>query len=289
MINVLITGVNSYVGNSFEQYVLGDENYNVDKISVRGNDWESADFSKYDVVLHVAGIAHSDSGKISPERAKLYYEVNADLTEKLAIKCKNEDVKQFIYMSSMIIFGSSSKIGKIKIITKDTDPKPENAYGDSKLQAELKLSPLNDDKFAVCIIRPPMIYGKGSKGNYPTLSKYAKKLPVFPNVVNQRSMLYVENLCEFIKLMMQNNEQGVFMPQNEVYTNTSNMVKLIAETSGNKLVLTKMFNWGLYAVSGIAGVVNKVFGSLVYDMELSEYKEDYRVVKFEESIRRTEV
>ena len=55
-----------------------------------------------------------------------------------------------------------------------------------------------------------MIYGKGSKGNYPELSKLAQKLPLFPNIKNERSVLYIENLASFVKLMIDNNENGTF-------------------------------------------------------------------------------
>ncbi|MFI3227933.1 MAG: NAD-dependent epimerase/dehydratase family protein [Clostridia bacterium] len=288
MKKVLITGANSYIGTSFEKYVSQNDSFLVDTIDMIDGSWENSDFSEYDTVFHVAGIAHSDSGKISEEKAKLYYSVNTDLTEKVAIKCKKDGVSQFIYMSSMIVYGASSKMGEIKMIDDKTVPKPENAYGDSKLQAEIKLNRLVDDSFKVVILRPPMIYGKGSKGNYPVLSKYAKKLPIFPNVDNQRSMLYIENLCEFIKLMVENEEQGTFMPQNSSYTKTSEMVKVIADVSGNNIILTRIFNLPLRLISPIVGVVNKVFGSLAYDMSISEYEKEYRVVGFNESIKRTE-
>ncbi|MBO1915018.1 NAD-dependent epimerase/dehydratase family protein, partial [Microvirga sp. 3-52] len=90
------------------------------------------------------------------------------------------------------------------IIDMYTTPAPSNFYGDSKLQAENQIKSLNEDSFKVVILRPPMIYGKGSKGNYPKLAKAARKLPVFPNIDNQRSMLHIDNLCEFMKLMIDN-------------------------------------------------------------------------------------
>ena len=141
--------------------------------------------------------------------------------EKEANKAKEAEVKQFIFMSSMIVYSGCETTH----ITKDTKPKAENFYGDSKLQADLKLQEMNDDSFKVVVVRPPMIYGKGSKGNYPQLVKLATKLPVFPIVNNKRSMLHIDNLCEFIKLMIDNEESGVFFPQNSKYTNTSDMVQ----------------------------------------------------------------
>ena len=166
---------------------------------------------------------------------ELYYKVNRDLAIEIAKKAKREGVKQFIFMSSIIVYGSSGRIGERKIIDKDTKPSPVDFYGDSKLQAEKGLRALESDIFKVVILRPPMIYGKGSKGNYPKLSKAARVLPIFPDIDNERSMLHIDNLCEFIKLMIDNEESGVFFPQNKEYVKTSEMVKLIADVQGRKV------------------------------------------------------
>lgn len=289
MKKILITGANSYIGMSFENYMKQwKEEYIIDTVDMIDGSWREKDLSGYDVVFHVAGIAHSDNGKISEEKAKLYYKVNSELPEEVAIKAKADSVKQFIYMSSMIVYGESAPIGKSKIITKDTMPAPANAYGDSKLQAEYKLNPLGSEKFKIIILRPPMIYGKGSKGNYPVLSKYAKKLPIFPDIENQRSMLYIENLCEFIRLMIINEESGTYMPQNAEYTKTSEMVKVIGEVSGKKIIMVKCLNPILRLCAPLVSIINKVFGNLSYDMKLSEYKEVYHSISFEETIQRTE-
>lgn len=289
MKKILITGANSYIGTSFEQYMARFSNdFQLDVVDMTDGTWREKSFSGYDVVYHVAGIAHSDNGKISEEKAKLYYAVNTDLTVETAKKAKADGVKQFIFMSSAIVYGNSAKIGKQKHITKDTPLSPANCYGDSKVQAENGILPLQDDTFKVVVLRPPMIYGKGSKGNYPTLVKFAKKLPVFPYVKNQRSMLYIENLCEFVRLMIINEENGVFFPQNEEYSNTSELVKAIGAAHGKKVHLVKGFGWLLQIFSVFTGLVNKAFGNLSYDMELSKYKENYRVVDLKESIKRTE-
>lgn len=290
MKKILITGANSYIGMSFENYIKENyaDSYTVDTVDMIDGTWREKSFVDYDVVYHVAGIAHSDSGKISAEKEKLYRAVNTDLTIETAKKAKADGVKQFIFMSSAIVYGDSAPMGKQKIITRDTPVNPANCYGDSKVQAEKGISPLNDDSFKVVILRPPMIYGKGSKGNYPTLSKLAQKLPVFPKVNNCRSMLYIENLCEFIRLMVENEEQGTFWPQNNEYSNTSELVRMIADIHGKKIVLTKMLNWALPLARFVTGLVDKAFGNLAYDAGMSEYKVEYRKVGLEESIRRTE-
>lgn len=290
MKRILITGANSYIGTSFENYIKENfaQEYEVDTVDMIDGSWREKSFWGYDVVYHVAGIAHSDSGKISAEKEKLYRSVNTDLTVETAKKAKADGVKQFIFMSSAIVYGDSAPIGKKKIITKDSPTNPANCYGDSKVQAELGILPLQGDSFKVCVLRPPMIYGKGSKGNFPTLEKFAKKLPLFPYVENERSMLYIGNLVEFVRLMIENEEQGIFWPQNKEYSNTSELVREIGKVNGKKVRLVKGFGWALKIMSHLTGLVNKAFGNLSYDMSLSEYKQDYRLFSLEESIRETE-
>ncbi len=288
MKKILITGANSYIGTSFENYINKFNGYQVDTLDMINPDWRDKSFKGYDVIFHVAGIAHSDTGKVSEERKQFYYKVNTDLTVETANKAKAEGVGQFIFMSSAIVYGDSAPIGKSKVITKDTPISPANFYGDSKVQAENGLKKLDDDNFKMVILRPPMIYGKGSKGNYPLLSKFAQKLPFFPYVKNERSMLYIGNLVEFIRLMIENEERGIFFPQNKEYVSTSEMVKAIGASHGKKVRMIKGFTWVLKLMGYITGLVNKAFGNLSYDMKLSEYKIDYRKFTLEESVKQTE-
>jgi len=290
MKRVLITGANSYIGTNVENWLnKWKDKYEVETVDMIDGSWRNKNFSRYDVVYHVAGIAHSNNGKISAEKEKLYRTVNTDLTIETAKKAKKEGVKQFIFMSSAIVYGNSAPLGKSKMITRETEPAPNNCYSDSKWQAELGLKELEGDAFKICVLRPPMIYGKGSKGNYPVLAKFAQKLPIFPKVNNTRSMLYIENLCEFVRLMIENEESGVFWPQNQEYSNTTEIVQLIAKAHGKKIVTTVVFNWGLYILRLGTGLVDKAFGSLSYDKKMSEYKEEYRLVSLEDSVKRTEI
>ena len=288
--NILITGANSYIGTSFEKYI---NNYNlqhsdlepyvVDTLDMKSSNWKNFDFSKYDSVFHVAGIAHADTGSVTEERKQLYYKVNRDLAEETAKIAKEAGVKQFIYMSSIIVYGES-KSGVDFIIDDKTEPKPANFYGDSKLQAEQRLNALRNESFKVVILRPPMIYGPGCKGNYQLLSKIARYSPVFPNYKNNRSMLFIENLCEFIRLIIDNKDSGVFFPQNSVYVQTSEMVKLIAEVHNKKIILTKIFNPFINLFMRIGGklgkLCSKAFGNMSYKLELSKYREDYNSLIF---------
>lgn len=293
MKRILITGENSYIGTSFDTFMKQyQDDYIVDTISVRDDKWKQKDFSLYDAIYHVAGIAHADVGKVSKEQQELYYKVNRDLTYEVAKKYKEDrkdNFSQFIYMSSIIVYGDNVSIRKKRVITKDTKPNPSNFYGDSKLQAEKKIQPLADDKFQVCIIRPPMIYGANSKGNYPQLRKLAIKLPVFPDIPNERSMLFVGNLMIFIKELIDGKLlTDIYCPQNNEYVRTSYMVKELAKVSGRKIKLFKFMNWSIYLLSFIPGKIgnltNKAFGNLVYEMRTS----DISLYNFKNSIKESE-
>lgn len=288
MKNILITGANSYIGTSFENYMKDYTEYKIDTLDMQDPDWKKHDFSQYDTVFHVAGIAHADVGHVSEERKQLYYKVNTDLTIETAKAAKEAGVKQFIYMSSIIVYGESAPMGKKKVITKDTKPSPANFYGDSKLQADLGLEPLSDDTFNVCILRPPMIYGPESKGNYQMLSKLAKKLPVFPDIQNERSMLFIGNLCFFIKKCIDEEKRGIFFPQNSEYVRTSEMVREIAKVNNKKIYVTRLLNPLVYLASHIpgkiSGLCNKAFGNMVYKQR--DLVNEFSV---SQSIRRTEL
>lgn len=294
MKKVLITGANSYIGVSFENYVHEhyDSELSIDTVDMIDGNWRGKDFSSYDVVYHVAGIAHADVGNVSDEVKAKYYAINTDLAIKTAKKAKADGVKQFVFMSSAIVYGDSAPYGKTKRITANTEPKPANFYGDSKWQADKGVRELADDGFTVTVLRPPMIYGRNSKGNYPTLAKMAKKLPIFPDVQNERSMLYIENLCEFLCQVMIRAEGGIFWPQNAEYTRTSDMVRTIGEVNGHRIRLSKTWNFGVGLASHIPGMIsgltNKAFGNMSYDQSMSTYDFEYQIVTLEESIKRTE-
>lgn len=295
---VLITGAGSYIGEAFRAYAT--EKYpalSIDTIDMIDDSWREKDFSSYDIVYHVAGIAHADVGNVDEAMKAKYYAVNTDLAVEVCEKAKAEGVKEFIFMSSMIVYGDSAPYGKKKIVDANTVPVVANFYGDSKLQADVAVRDLADDRFKVLVIRPPMIYGKGSKGNYPMLAKLAKKLPVFPEVENERSMLYIDNLCEFLCqiMLIQEVKQNatVLIPQNAEWTKTSEMVKEIAQVSGKNIknmgIMKPVVMIGGKVPGKIGVLVNKAFGNSTYAHEVSVYEGiDYQKVTLAESIVRTE-
>ncbi len=303
---VLITGAGSYIGETFRVYA--SKNYpalHIEVVDMLEATWREKDFSSYDIVYHVAGIAHTDVGNVDDVTKEKYYAVNTDLAIEVARKCKEEGVKEFIFMSSMIIYGDSAPLGVKKVVDEHTVPKAANFYGDSKLQADVAVRDLVDEKFKVIVLRPPMIYGKGSKGNYPTLAKLAKKLPVFPDVDNERSMLHIDNLCEFLCQVMLCSAAGesesgagrhnavVLIPQNAEWTKTSEMVREIGTVAGKKVRTVGIFNPVVWLGSKMPGkigrLVNKAFGNSAYAQSMSVYEGiNYQKVDLKESIKRTE-
>jgi nucleoside-diphosphate-sugar epimerase len=277
---VLITGKNSYVGTNVEKWLMKEpDKYYVESISVRGDEWKSFDFSKFDVVLHVAGIAHIKERK---KNSELYFIINRDLTFEIAKISKINDIKQFIFLSSMSVYGIDRGV-----INKDTIENPKTAYGKSKFEAEKKILNLENSSFKVAILRPPMIYGKMCKGNYSKLAKFAKKTPFFLGVNNKRSMIYMDNLSELIKQLIINRNFGVFLPQNNEYVSTSTLVNLIATIHGNKITIINLFNpiLKLFKFSNF----NKIFGDLYYDKNSSEIPLNYALIDFETSILESEL
>lgn len=295
---VLITGAGSYIGETFRAYGAEHypDNFTIDAVDMIDPAWREMAFSSYDIVYHVAGIAHADVGNVTDEIKEKYYAVNTDLALEVAEKAKAEGVKEFIFMSSMIVYGESAPYGVKKVIDEHTVPSPANFYGDSKLQADVGVRELADENFKVIVLRPPMIYGKGSKGNYPTLAKLAKKLPVFPDVDNERSMLYIENLCEFLcQVMLVDVKQNatVLIPQNAEWTKTSEMVKEIAAVGGKKIKSVKVLNPAVAIASKvpgkIGGLVNKAFGNSCYAHSISVCPGiEYQKAGLGESVYRTE-
>lgn len=296
MKKVLILGANSYIGNSFQKYI--EENYNdqyeVHKVSLRGEAWKEDDWSGYESVINVTAKVHITNERYTEAEIKEYNDINCTLACEAAVKALNEGVGQYIFLSTMSIYGiGDSK--KPVVIDESTKPNPQNPYGKSKWNAEVELNRIfqnNGDKqkTKLVIIRPPMVYGKGCRGNFQTLVKLAKICPVFPDYPNGRSMLFVDNLSEFMAQVIKNQMEGVFFPQDRKYVNTADMVEVLASANGKKIRKCKIFNpfvdIGKYAPGKVGRMVRKAFGTLVYDSEISKNDIfDYQKYGMEDGIR----
>lgn len=282
MKKILITGAGSYVGESVKKYMLAHGDYQIDAVDTMGDNWKKADYSQYDVVYHVAGIAHVNA---DPKMEALYYKVNRDLTIEVAKHAKAAGVNQFIFMSSQIVFHESQSL-KTEVLTNETKENPNGFYGDSKLQAENGIKPLADENFKVCILRPCMIYGPNAKGNFPRLAKLGAKVPVFPAWHNKRSMLYIDNLAEFVKQCVDRELEGTFYPQNREQADTVEIIRFFAKAAGHKVWITKLLNPFVWLGSFVLQPLNKMFATYYYDPAMSKYDFEYQLVSFEESLKR---
>lgn len=287
MKKVLITGAGSYIGTKVEKWLktsksdIGELLFEVDSIDTIDGHWKDADFSKYDIVFNVAGIAHVKAAK---NEGPLYYAINRDMVIEIAQTAKNAGVKQFIHMSSMIVYKEVKTLAG-KVVTKDTLPTPNGFYGDSKLQGEIGIRKLDCETFKVCILRPPMIYGPNCRGNFPRLAWLGVKLPIFPEWHNKRSMLFVDNLCEFVKQAILHECQGIYFPQNAEYADTVEIIRYFANKYHHRIWITKMFNWLIKLFGSSVRPIGKMFSDSYYDMSMSQYQFDYQLVNLHDSFK----
>lgn len=260
MKKILITGKGSYIGTNLKTYLEDyPDDYYVEEIDVKDSNWKEFDFSPFDVVYHVAGIAHMKERK---ENESLYYAINRDLSIEIAKKAKKSGVKQFIFMSSMSVYGilySNDPIDKM------TPCFPNTYYGISKYQAEQGLRELENNDFQICILRPPMVYGNDSPGNLTKLFNTVKKIHLFPKFKNQRSSITIENLVQQIKIHIDNKSKGLFLPQNTYYLCTYEIVKEKMSNDNIKVVYTTLFNPIIKIMIGKNSLITKCFGDLIYE------------------------
>jgi nucleoside-diphosphate-sugar epimerase len=286
-VNIMITGINSYVGNHLRAWLSQwPERYHIQTLTLRNECWKETNFASFDVVVHVSAIVHK---KIQSRCKDEYYRVNRDLTLEVANKAKQSGVKQFIFMSTMAVYGLEGKIGKDIVIDRNTLCRPITLYGKSKLEAENGLNQLSGNDFLVAIIRAPMIYGPDCPGNYTSLKKLQKYIPLFPNVENQRSMIFIGHLSQFLKQVIDMQGNGLFFPQNKEYVSTIDMVRSIAHVHSRDVFFSKMLAGVVRFAGKWSNYLNKIFGNLRYEMNMSaHYNHSYSNLGFEETIKRSE-
>ncbi len=291
---VLVTGAGSYIGEQFVRWAGRHyPHLDIQTVDMKNSAWRTYDFCGFDTVFHVAGIAHADISGADESVKAAYYAINTELAVETARKAKESGVRQFIFMSSMIIYGKPAPLGKEKQIDAYTFPAPDSFYGDSKWQADKGIRELASEDFHVAVLRTPMVYGRHSKGNYELLSRMEKTLPLFADITNRRSALHIDNLCEFVCLLVMSGEGGIYFPQNAEYVSTAGLVKQIADVSGRKIHMWGILRPVVKAAACLPGktgsLVRKASGSLSYSQEISRYRGmDYQVCDCGQSVRRTE-
>ena len=281
MKRVLIVGANSYIGTSFERYV--QDRLDVATVSSFDNKWRSIDYSGFDCIVYVAGIAHRKQAKKNKDT---YFLVNRDLAFAVAQKAKVDGARQFIYISSMSVYGMKS--GEI---TERTVPSPRtnDYYGLSKWRAEGLISPLQSDDFRVTIIRPPMVYGPGCPGSFQALIRIVKLSPIIPTMKNKRSMIFIDNLAELLALTIEEPVMGVICPQNSEYVCTSAMMDEIAIAFGKQRLQLPAVNVLIKLFIPICPPLQKAFGNLYYsnDTSASPLIRNNNIVGFADSIKKS--
>lgn len=279
-----IFGKNSFIGRSIAKLLELKGDFVIEYIDSRTDAWKSSSFSDLDVLICVAGIAHVS---LDPEMESKYYAVNRDLPIAVAQKAKSDGVRHFIFFSSIIVYGDDVSPGQKMIIDGKTVPNPANFYGKSKLQAEQGILPLQAANFTVSCVRVPMVYGPGCKGNFISLVNLARRFPFFPDIANERSMIYIDNLTEYVYQCIVNTWPGVLFPQNRSYVSTMSIIETTALFYGKRVRFIKIFNPLIILLSKKVSMLNKLFGTRVYDFSLSGETEDYNTYDFEESIKHT--
>jgi len=269
---ILITGTKGYIAQSFADYYTGETRL----INLRDNSWRDISFAGYDAVLHTAGLVHTRETRRNQYD---YYIINRDLTLEVANKAKKDGIRQFVFLSSISVYGLTTGI-----ITTNTPTEPTTHYGRSKLAAESMLTALADDTFRVAILRPPMVYGPNCPGNFASLCRLIRKVPVFPDFENARSMVYVGNLCAYIQAVVETGQGGVFFPRDPAPIRTGEMALVIAKAQGKTLRLTRIFNGLIACLIPHISIVSKLFGSLVLDSSLPEGG-DVDLISFPDSVR----
>lgn len=255
---ILITGKNSYIGNSFKNFLKDKPNYHVDEISVKDDNWKSQIFRNYDVVIHLAALVHQNERKYTLHD---YERVNVHLTLDIARKAVEAGVKHFIFFSTMAVYG---KARGIKI---DAPLKPLTKYGITKLSAENKLIAFIDNiKMSLTIIRPPMIYGIGAKGNPSLIQKLSKFISIFPETFNRRSFLSIDNLNQVLFNILNSKGNRTIHPQDLNYLSTFQLFRFYRRNINKGAFPMIILGFILKHLTFI-GFINKVFGDLYYDFK----------------------
>lgn len=262
MKRILITGADSYIGTHIEAY-LGrfPEQYETVTLPMQAHTPDEYDFHGADAVVHVAAIVHRKETK---DAQPLYDAVNRDLAVAVAEKAKREGVKQFVLFSTMAVYGMIEGT-----ITGGTAVNPKTQYARSKLEAERRVAPLADDAFCVTILRPPMVFGPGAKGNPARLERLAEKLPFCPDFKNRRSMVSIDTLCREIRALLDAPRSGVFFPQEKEPVSTCDLIAQMMREQGRTPKRSKLLNPAIRLARACTSAGKKAFGDLIYK-ELSE-------------------
>lgn len=221
MSKILITGANSFVGKNYQQYSNNDT---IDEVSLLEQEPEAINYKGYDAILHLVAIVHQT--KAIPEEK--YFYVNRDLAVRTAKAAKAAGVKQFVFLSTVKVYGAFNP--EKGVWNEESVCEPEDGYGKSKYAAELALKELEDQHFTVSVIRTPLVYGQDVRSNMLSLIKLVERFPVLPlgKIENKRSFTSAQNLVAFIDRIIEKKASGVFIAKDEKDLSTTELVTLLS-------------------------------------------------------------
>ena len=281
---ILIIGKDSYIGNHIDEW-LTQHGYQVKQLDVLDDGWQQFDYSTYDSIVHVAGIVHQPKCK----DWELYRRVNTEMPIAIATLAKEQGVKQYVFFSTMGVYGKGKEL-KRNIIDEYTPLQPSGMYSRSKYLAELGLTEMQDENFNVAFVRPPSVYGKECRGGYiKGFESIVRKLPVVPIIYKnvKQSFIYIDNLSELVRLLIERQMCGVFCPQDDKAVNANELLETIAKGLGKKYRGSRLMGYGVRLLSFLP-IVKKAYGGIEYAKSLSAIKDmNYVVVPFDEGMRET--
>lgn len=309
---VFVTGATGFVGKALinellsagHNIVAGVRNYSVE-LPLEVEQQQIGDLSllseqnsvidtlkKVDVVIHTAARVHIMQDN-SADPLSEFRKTNVNATLSLAKQAVSAGVKRFIFISSIKVNGESTDNRQA---FRETDkPAPEDAYGQSKFEAEQLLFEIGQTTpMEVVVIRPPIIYGPGVKANFASMIKIIKKgLPLpFGSISNQRSMLAIHNLVNFITLCTMHPAAAneVFLIADGEDVSTTDMLIKIAKAYKRPIRLIPV---PVYLMIFIAKLTNKnnisdrLFGNLQIDITKAQHLLGWKpVVSMEQQLNK---
>jgi len=282
MKKIMVTGASGYIGKNFIKRYSGE--YDIQSVSLSLGFPTS--FLGVNTLIHLSALVHQTK-EYSDSR---YFEINTQQTELLAKEAKKQGVTHFVFFSTVAVYGVNGYLNnQIKVIDEESDCHPVSAYAKSKFAAERILLNMGTDDFKVSIVRPPIVYGKGCPGNMKSLKALIRRVPILPFNYqnNKRSMVNIENLLYFTKLIIDEKAAGVFIPQDADTYSIKQIASVLSAGMGKKILLFKfprvVFN---VLVQIKPQVMSSLYGTLVFDSTVSNQKIKYvEQITTEEGLR----
>ncbi|MBO4213224.1 MAG: NAD-dependent epimerase/dehydratase family protein [Clostridia bacterium] len=277
MKKVLVTGTLGLSKLASDRFAA-ESDFSASNLDLWGDSWKSADLSGYDALIHVVGVTPG-----SAKSDEDYENVNVKLTEELAKRAKAAGIRQFVFISSMAVYGVEQRMNASDgTVTENTPCHPTSEYGKSKLRAEEILSAMSDETFSVASIRVPSIYGKGRTEYLDQFKYLADKLPRIPDAFRglYKSAICVDNLCELIFLIVKNGSDGVFCPDDgEIST------VMFCRAIYPQKKLSRFIGKGIEILLGKNERIRDYYGAVCYSRSLADcFGGKYRVKDYKEEI-----